>query len=292
MSGLLFSQSFFKKTNKFISKVYNYLIRHLLYKLFFKITIKTDGKIYELLFNFYSFLNNSQNRIFFKESYYYNTEMKWRFYDKNQGLSSYGKGFKKRKEKVLKHFLIENLKIKSNDFIIDVGASIGDFYMCFDKEINYYGYEPSPVAFSTLEYNVKNKNLYNLAVSNSDNKNTDFFLTDIFGASSTLPFNKYTNKNFTKKITIETTTLDTIIDKIKNKIKLIKIEAEGSEPEVLQGLKKNINNVEYISIDCGERGIDRESTLDLCCNYLIKNNFKMIDFRPPMEVCLFKNLNL
>lgn len=275
----------------FISKIYNNLIRDFFYKIFFKISIKTDGKIFELLFNFYSILNKSQNRIFFKDKYYYNTELNWRFYDKNQGLSSYSKGFKKRKKEVLSHFLIKDLEFGNNDYVIDIGASIGDFYMCFDKEINYYGYEPSPVAFSTLEYNVKNKNLYNLAVSNSDNKSVDFFLTDIFGASSILPFNKYTNKNFTKKTTVETITLDTIIDQIQNKIKLIKIEAEGLEPEILEGLKKNINNVEYISIDCGERGIEKKSTKNDCSSYLIKNNFEIIDYDPVSVVCLFKNLN-
>ena len=56
-------------------------------------------KNFELLFNFYSILNKSQNRIFFKDKYYYNTELNWRFYDKNQGLSSYGNGLKKKKKK-------------------------------------------------------------------------------------------------------------------------------------------------------------------------------------------------
>ena len=53
----------------FISKIYNNLIRNFFYKIFFKISIKTDGKIFELLFNFYSILNKSQNRIFFKDKY-------------------------------------------------------------------------------------------------------------------------------------------------------------------------------------------------------------------------------
>lgn len=274
----------------FISKIYNKLIYNSLNKLFFKIAVKTDGKIFELFFNIYSILNKSQNRISFKDKYYYNTELNWRFYDKNQGLTSYGKGFKKRKEEVLSHFLIKDLKFEKNDFVVDIGASIGDFYICFDKEINYYGYEPSPLAFSTLEYNVRKKNLYNLAVSNSDNKDVNFFLTDIFGASSILQFNKYTNKNFDKKITVDTISLDSIIDRINNEIKLIKIEAEGFEPEILEGLKKNIHKVEYISVDCGERGIEKESTKSDCYDYLVKNNFKMIDFNPISVVCLFKNL--
>ena len=74
--------------------------------------------------------------------------------------------------------------------------------------------------------------------------------------------------------------------------KLIKLEAEGFEPEILKGLKKHLNSVEYITIDCGfERGKNQESTIAECSNYLIKNNFKMIDFGYPRIVALFKNLD-
>jgi len=127
-----------------------------------------------------------------------------------------------------------------------------------------------------------------LGVSNSESNNVEYYLSDEIGDSSILPIN-----NYTKKITIETTTINKEIDKIKKKIKLIKIEAEGFEPEILQGLKKNLNYADYITIDCGfERGINQESTIAECSNYLIKNNFKMIDFNAPRIVTLFKNLDI
>lgn len=80
--------------------------------------------------------------------------------------------------------------------------------------------------------------------------------------------------------------------KYKKKIKLIKLEAEGFEIEILHGLKKYLNKVEYIVVDCGfERGLDQNSTIAECSNYLINNNFKMIDFGAPRIVTLFQNLN-
>src|SRR5210317_447779 len=105
---------------------------------------------------------------------------------------------------------------------MDVGANNGDFYLCFDEKIKYYAYEPSPIVFSNLEYNIKNQNLYNLGLSNTEGDKIDFFLKDESGDSSILPI-----KNYTKKITIGTTTLDKEIAKIQQKIKLIKLEAEG-----------------------------------------------------------------
>lgn len=125
-------------------------------------------------------------------------------------------------------------------------------------------------------------------MSDSDSRNIEFYLSDEFGNSSILPIAEYTNK-----INISTTTLDLIISKIQKKIKLIKVEAEGFEPEILNGLNRYINYVEYITVDCGfERGIKQSSTIAECSNYLISRNFKMIDFDSSRIVCLFKNLNV
>ena len=270
------------------TKYINIFFFYPLDRLVFHFVIKTNKKIYKLLFNLFSLLKKSPNRIYFKENYYYNTEIKWRFYHRKQGLYAYGNGFKKRKNELLSSYLIKNLEFKDDDVVIDIGANNGDFYLCFDKKIKYYAYEPSPVVFSNLEYNIKNQNLYNLALSNLEGNNIDFYLKDEMGDSSILPIN-----NYDKKISIKTTTLDKEIDKIKQSIKLIKLEAEGYEPEVLQGLKKYLNYVEYITIDCGfERGIEQQSTIAECSNYLIKNNFKMIKFGAPRIVTLFKNLNI
>ena len=269
---------------RIICKIFKYFFFNPLDRLLFNITIKTHGKIYQLLFNLFSLLKKSPNRIYFEENYYYNTEINWRFYHRKQGLYAYGKGFKKRKNELLSTYLIKNLEFEDDDVVIDIGANNGDFYLCFDKKIKYFAYEPSPLVFSNLEYNIKNHNLFNKGLSNLADNKIDFYLKDEFGDSSILPINDYT-----KKISIETTTLDKEIDKIQQKIKLIKLEAEGFEPEILQGLKKHLNSVQYITIDCGfERGIKQESTIAECSNYLLKNNFEMIDFGSPRIVALFK----
>jgi len=272
-----------KRFINFFKKIYSKLVNEFIYEN----AIKSNFKKYALLFNLFSLLEKSKNRVCLKNNYFYNTEVDWRFSQKKQGIYAYGKGFRKRKENLLSQYLLKNIKFNDDDIILDVGANNGDFYLCFDKKIQYYAYEPSPEVYSNLEYNVKGQNLHNLAVSNLENKITDFYLSDEFGDSSILEV-----KNFTKKISVKTTSLDYEIAKIQKKIKLIKIEAEGFEPEVLYGLKKYLSYVEYITIDCGfERGLNSESTLVECSNYLISKNFKMIDFGTPRIVVLFKNLD-
>ena len=99
-------------------------------------------------------------------------------------------------------------------------------------------------------------------------------------------------KNYTKKITVNCQTLDNFVKNINKKIKLIKIEAEGAEPEVVYGLKNQLKKIQYIVIDVGyERGNSQESTLVDCTNYLLKNNFRLIDFNSKTSrvIVMFKN---
>ena len=271
-----------------ITKIFKYFFYNPIIKILFFLSSNISKKRFVNLFNFYSLINKSKNRIYLKDNSFYNTELDWRFSIQKSGLYFYGKGFKSRRMELLNSYLIKGIEFKDNDIIIDIGANNGDFYLCFNKKIHYYGFEPSPIIFSDLEYNIKNQHLFNFAVSNSNNLNQKFYLSDNWGDSSILPIN-----NFKKKINVKSITLDNLIDKIQKKIKLIKLEAEGFEPEILQGLKKNLNLVEYITIDCGfERGVNEESTMVECCNYLMNNNFKIVDFGAPRIVTLYKNLNL
>ena len=268
-----------------IKKIYNYYLVFTIDKIIFHFSLLFNGTTFATLFNFYSFINNSKNKIIFKNNKYYCTEINWTFNQKKVGLYAYGKGFNNRISELTYSYHLEKIKFKDDDVVIDIGANNGDLYLCFENKINYYGFEPSPEVYLNLKENIKNQNLYNLGVWSKEDKNIDFYLSDEFGDSSIIPINK-----FSKKISIQTTTLDQIINNIGTKIKLLKIEAEGAEPEILEGLNKQLNMVEYISIDCGfERGKNQTSTISECSNYLIQRNFKMIGFTSPRIVVLFKH---
>ena len=270
-----------------ITKLFQYFIFIPIQKIIFYSAINLKGEKFVYLFNLYSFILGSKNRISFKEKFYFCSELDWKFSHKKQGLYAYGKGFDKRKQELKTSYLIKNINFEDSDVVIDIGANNGDFYLCFENKIKYYAFEPSPTVFTNLSYNIKNQELFNKGVWKSSGKNIDFYLSDEFGDSSILPI-----QNFSQKVSIETTTLDIIIDNINKPIKLLKLEAEGSEPEILEGLKKNINQVRFITIDCGfERGIEQNSTISECSNYLIKNNFKMIDFAKDRVIALYENQN-
>ncbi len=235
-------------------------------------------------FNLFSFFINSDVTIYYKNNFYYLKNRRWRFSYRKAGVYFYLFGFKKRIEYLKKTYLIKDLVFKKNDVIIDCGANNGDFALCFSNNINYFGIEPSPIVFSNLKYNLKKKNLFNFALWNVE-KTMKFYLKDEGGDSSIIK-----TDNYTQKISVRTKTLDQLINKINKKIKLIKIEAEGAEPEILYGLRKKISKVEYLTIDGGyERGVNNLSTIDKCKKFLIKNNFEMVDFNNKRYVGLFRN---
>ena len=94
-----------------------------------------------------------------------------------------------------------------------------------------------------------------------------------------------------KKTVVNTKRLDSL--NLEKKIKFLKIDAEGFEPEVLQPSKQLFNQIEFISVDYGkERGVLQESTLVNVLNYLYQNNFEIIYQSEIRPVGLFKNTKI
>ena len=63
----------------------------------------------------------------------------------------------------------------------------------------------------------------------------------------------------------------------KAKIKLIKIEAEGAEPEILKGSINILKKTEFLCVDGGpERGIEKKQTIEECVGIMLENNFKLL----------------
>ena len=76
------------------------------------------------------------------------------------------------------------------------------------------------------------------------------------------------------------------------KVKILKLEAEGFEPEILSGIGNRIEDIEYIAIDGGyERGKKEEQTFTTITNFLINNGFEISDIYFSWYRALFRNIN-
>ena len=77
---------------------------------------------------------------------------------------------------------------------------------------------------------------------------------------------------------------------IDTPIKVFKVEAEGYEPEVLEGAIETLKLVEYVTVDFGaERGINKKNTVVEVNEILLDNNFKLTKFSNFRTVGLYKN---
>ena len=62
-----------------------------------------------------------------------------------------------------------------------------------------------------------------------------------------------------------------------SEIKILKIDAEGADFEVIKRAEKILNNIEYIAVDLGfEKGVSEETTPPQVINFLTANNFHVL----------------
>lgn len=162
--------------------------------------------------------------------------------------------------------------VKKNGTIIDVGANVGDTIDEFQKIFKckkIYGFEPQNDCVEKLKVRFKNKKnieIYNYALDNKIQKKYfyEHLYGDVYSGFYKININskdhidlknrkkkknnisKYKN-TINKKVIVNTTTLDNFIKKKKIKrINLLKLDTQGSEHRILQGVKKNLNKIDVI----------------------------------------------
>ena len=181
-------------------------------------------------------------------------------------------------------YLLSNLSFNDGDVVLDCGANVGELFLAFENkniDIEYIGIEPDQNAYFCLNKNTKSKSL-NICLSNSVGE-IDFYIDEL-GANSSIHESTTTNE----KERIDSNKLDNIF--LDKKIKLLKIDAEGHELEVLQGGVNSLENIEFISVDCGpEKGLEQNITFIEVNNYLNLQHFKLIDINKDRLVALYQN---
>jgi len=187
-------------------------------------------------------------------------------------------------EHIYDSYMLNQVKFHKLDVVVDCGANVGELYLAFQNkniEISYFGVEPDKDAFFCLNKNTKTENL-NICLSDKAGV-VDFFV-DGLGANSSI----HKSKSTFDKVSINSDTLNNKF--INKKIKLLKIDAEGHELEVLKGGSEVLSNIQYISVDCGpEKGESESITFVDVNNYLSKNGFKLIDINKDRLIGLYQN---
>jgi FkbM family methyltransferase len=278
----------------YIQKFYDYFM------------LKTDKKLFCHIMNIKFIIRRldcrfDYDRVLNKYICLYGMDKKERiyFYHRTQGNASYKNGVLTRSASIGNAYHLSLISFKDGDLVVDCGANVGDLSLYFKHKkilINLIAIEPSPLEYECLQKNVLNTKNYNrssgqdistMNVGLFDTEKTLDFYVSSEGADSSL----ISPKEFTNIVKVNVHRLDELLP--NRKIKLLKLEAEGAEPEVLLGCENILDNIEYISADLGfERGIDESSTLVPVVNYLLSHGFALVEVSKGRRVALFKNKSL
>ena len=272
------------KINKY-KKVYFLLQSYLIILLFKKLNENTFCKAMNLFFSSDGKLSYNKS----KDLYIKNFKGGLIYYPNKYRISGSMVNHQFELDNLLDSYNLDNFDIGSGDIVIDCGANVGALYMAlnkYQKNIKYIAYEPDPKVNLCLKLNLEgeeNITIHSFGLSDR-NKNRSFYLGSEHGDSS---FESFVTESI---VEIETRKLD---DYNYKKIKLLKIDAEGHEFEVLLGGHNTLKYIEFIAVDMGaEKGEAEENTVSDVTNFLLKNDFSIIDFNESRTTGLFKNNKL
>lgn len=186
-----------------------------------------------------------------------------------------------------------NVDVNRRLIAIDVGANVGEFSLALNKLFNFrgdiYAFEPDPREFASLSENANIAgNITPICSALSDkNGKSPLALQNDSGDSTLLTTQRQ------KTIEVDTVTLDYFLDEqdCESRIFLLKIEAEGLEPEVLMGALSSLRRCYWVTADLGPERYGR-STRSECENILVEMGF-VLEYRNELgNRFLFKNSNL
>jgi len=121
-----------------------------------------------------------------------------------------------------------------------------------------------------------------IALWNTDEEVT-FYVKSDTADSSIIPIS-----GSEAEIRVPARRLDSVLE--DRPYRLLKLEAEGAEPEILAGATGIIHRFQYVTADVGfERGVRSESTLPEVTAFLIERGFEIVAVGRWRLVLLFRN---
>ena len=205
-------------------------------------------------------------------------------------------------EKTVTNYIFEHLK--PNSSVLDIGANIGYYTLIMAKLVgnqgNVFAFEPEPSNFKILTKNIEANSYCNIQaekyVLSEHDGETKLFLSNTDPGSHKI----YSSPNVSKKnIIVDAISLDSYLKKHSidpETINFVKIDVEGSEFGVLQGMKTILSKtndlkiiLEFDPIQFRESHVDPNDILVFLKNFDF--SFFMIDNKLNKITSLDENLN-
>jgi len=161
--------------------------------------------------------------------------------------------------------------------IIDIGANIGEFSYYADKKClgkaKIFAFDPDPITKQCFENNLVGIDAtFTLVALSNKSGEEDFYLkTDSADSSLHKP------SGASVKIKTKVVTLDSFFSNLElQQPVLLKMDAEGNEPEVLLGGIATLKHVNWISIDAGLERYGKSTSVEVA-RILIEQGFREVN---------------
>ena len=203
----------------------------------------------------------------------------------------YKRGIKHGINALASDYHLDRLEGLDGGTFIDCGANVGELGIwAKSRNMKYIAFEPEH-----LEADCCDQNTYGgraLTIRKALWKETttlEFFHKADTADSSAFSVHDYTSKTF-----IPATRLDDELDPTKLTHPIIfKLEAEGAEPEVLEGAENFLTLADYVTVDCGyERGEGQDHTFIEVNNILSSAGYRIVSAQFGVRVTLLFQASL
>lgn len=187
-----------------------------------------------------------------------------------------------------------NIDFKEGDIVIDIGANVGMVSILLAKKFPFlkiYSFEPLKENYDNFIKNIELNNIpkevitaENKAVTKDGRSITMSINSANKGGSSTTDVISINSIMTKENSQVESITLEEIFNKYNiNKLKLLKIDCEGSEYEILYNADTNLlKNIENLRGEFHEnKNLTDEYDIDKLCEYVSKyiKNYKVTKAR-------------
>lgn len=206
-------------------------------------------------------------------------------------MQLYFSGIQNRLDKLSNEYCIDLLETLPEGLIIDVGSNIGEFTLALSRKFSnrkFIRFEPSENENIAAQKNLVGVD--NLLINQplySHETTLRWWEANETGDSSLF---RPVKSNSSQIRT--TTTLDIVFNAFNYpNIALLKLEAEGAEPEILRGARRTLKNTFAVTADLGpERGSEGLRTFNESAEILNSAGFSLIGRnRGSRECFLFVN---
>lgn len=181
-------------------------------------------------------------------------------------------GVEVRPSRLAVEYRLSDELLRPGDLVVDCGAHVGELGL-WARELgaSYYGFEPDPAARRAMIANMGASACDDRALSNRSGR------AELNMATSTGDSTLVSSASVgSEGVIVECVTLDEAMERrgMPN-IRVLKVEAEGWEPEVLAGATRTLPNCKYVAVDAGPERAG-ESTVAEVTNQLYAAGFRMV----------------